>query len=884
MAESVGSMYVRLGLNLSELETGFVEASRTVAANISRLNRESDLIRLRSQIEIAGLDETADAEQIVRIRTDALNRQLAIQRDRVRILNTEYRNLAQSQGENSIAAQRAMIRLERERLAMANLEREMRSLNDSNVGTSGATNAAEEATSALEDLQSLLPEIPNRLEAIGMAAGAMAAAFDFAVDSVQEMIDDFRELQKQSYELNMSVNDTKQFLRELALTGVDDIGDLEGYIRGMTDAFVKGEVDDPEFIALSKYGASIIDATGRLKSFKDIVEEVYQAWLKAEEAGEGIEFLQLTGGESGIRDAIQYFQRLKEAREDAAKIYDAGLDPDEMHELDRTLMLTAEQAAELKNAVGNIFTPAVEEMARRFFEILNKGTEFLVENKDAIQEFGATLAQVYSELDPYINLTAGGWLENIFGSVADMAGFNQELEDVEDELEDVEEEIEKVNEASNNVLSQYATQRIKAFKDELEDLQIEIDFGDNDYKRALAELDLWKKRELTDKLYVSDAERLAIDELYALKSEQIEQDRADKLEEIRDKIAAADKTALENRLDEIEKEKSAWLQADMDEAEAAELAQRQIAKAYEEVAQKVRDHYQNAADIQYEMTHSAFEKELRDIEQWKQEQMSKADVAEETASIIAEAAAREAQAFEREVDRIKGKVQSLDDKIFEQEHSQYENDVRKLQQEYISLYQEGLPQDKIERYYQNALAELQQRASKDKDYRESPIETPTRTVQSGAKIIGGDQILNSGILEIPDESLRERREEIGLLADENAIRAQLLQKYAAEGREMPTMQLPAMQLPAMQPVTFETVVTPLNNLEGLMTNILSAMNNREPPSVNVSPNISINLGGAYVFDEALKAALVNDITDEVVTGITDAVQTATSQQNYGYGA
>ena len=34
---SVGDLYLRLGLNLSNLATGFVTASQTVAANISRL-------------------------------------------------------------------------------------------------------------------------------------------------------------------------------------------------------------------------------------------------------------------------------------------------------------------------------------------------------------------------------------------------------------------------------------------------------------------------------------------------------------------------------------------------------------------------------------------------------------------------------------------------------------------------------------------------------------------------------------------------------------------------------------------------------------------------------------------------------------------------------
>ena len=122
------------------------------------------------------------------------------------------------------------------------------------------------------------------------------------------------------------------------------------------------------------------------------------------------------------------------------------------------------------------------------------------------------------------------------------------------------------------------------------------------------------------------------------------------------------------------------------------------------------------------MTHTAFEKQLRDIEQWEKAQRDKADTAEEIAGIIAESAAKEAQAFEREVERIKDKLQSLDDKIFEQEHSQYGNDdLRKLQQERIKLYAEGIySPEKIERYYRNAVGSLNRKAATNEEYKKPP--------------------------------------------------------------------------------------------------------------------------------------------------------------------
>jgi hypothetical protein len=85
-------------------------------------------------------------------------------------------------------------------------------------------------------------------------------------------------------------------------------------------------------------------------------------------------------------------------------------------------------------------------------------------------------------------------------------------------------------------------------------------------------------------------------------------------------------------------------------------------------------------------------------------------------------------------------------------------------------------------------------------------------------------------------------------------------------------------------LSFETVITPLNNIAGLVQNILTALGDRQPPQITVSPNNNINLGGAYVFDNAMKKSLVDDITTRIVREITNAVQQATSRSSYGFSA
>ena len=768
MAESVGSLYMSLGLDLSELETGLVAVDRTVNENVRRLNRQADLIQLRAEIEIAGLDEVADAERILEIRQRALNDQMAAQRDRVRLLDAELRRLTAAHGENSVAVERATIRLERERLALANLERDLRGLNDS----------TEESSSIFDGLSDMLPEIPTKFQAIGIAASAITAGFGAAATAVQDLLEQFRELQNQSYELNMSLPDTKQFLRQVKLGG-GDIGDIEGYIRGITDAYVKGEYDDPEFIALRKYGAQITDATGRLKDFKDIVDEVYQAWEKADAAGEGIEFLQLTGGESGVRDIIQYFQRLKEAREDASKIFNADINTDQLHELDRAFGRLEEQSSELKAAIGDIFVPAAQAAAEKLFDTVRDGTQTLVENKDAIQRWGFIAAETFSTIESKFDstfgdtvaLTPSGYLDNarkalrdlydafrdpnefrqanwldgkelpwgeIFGKLPRDIGYslgiiqraeerqrayNAELSETRTAAENAAQGIDGFSDGvteAGDVLSQYGAQRVQQFKDELEDLNLDLQFGDDEYGKANAQNDLWLQRELTDKLQASNEERETLLALHAAKAEKIERDHQEELNRIR-----------------------------------------------EEAEERANQHFENAADIQFRMTHTAFEKELRDIDLWKDAQLEKAETAREISGVIAESASKEAEAFERSVDRMKGKMQSLEDKIFAQEHSQYEQDVRRAQQEYYRQYRdfqkEGMLDDetkgKLDYWYINEIRALENKASK-------------------ARSNEGDNYLKR------PESAQGRTLELGVEADEAKIQNQLAQQLSGEGKEL----------------------------------------------------------------------------------------------------
>ena len=738
--ESTSDLFIRLGLSYDELESGFVNAERTIRDNMSRLSRENQIISLQAQVEILGLDETADAERILEIRTKALNEQIEKQKDRVRLASAELQNMIDRTGENSDQTQKARLALERERLALAQLENQLSSLGETQ----------EETNEGFGGLDSLLERIPPELKAVGGALLTVTTALLAAGAASKELVEKWRELQNTAYDLNMSVNDTENFLRHMKLAG-GEIDDFMGYIRGITDAWTKGEWDDPEFLTLRKYGASIVDETGRLKNFQQITEEVYQAYKKAKAAGEEIEFLQLTGGESGVTDAIQYFERYEEAKEDAEKIFDAGLDPAEMHKAERVLNLLAMQMGEFKDAAVNVITPGTVEMAERLFEVFRAGTETIANNTDALRDWGGTFVEAL--ISSSTELRAIRRAMNNLVPPESAKGLDDHTKKVLEAGENLEKAHAKLKaHLEGDPTTQYGWQRLTDLKDEIADINAEIENFNRDYDLSIAQLNLWRKRAYRQN-DLSPKERQAIEEDYSTKLKQIEQQRAQDLKEIREDVldiqrqkkdwisagmeaAEAEElmeklkldaiedlekefsqqynelrqTDLENQLARIEQEKDDWIDKGIDEARATALAEEQKAKVIEEYQEKIQGILKDAASTEFELTHDAFEKQLYDIEQLKQAQLEKAKFAEEIAASVAEAAMKEAQAVEDAINKMQGKTSSLQDQLAQKTMSQRDYDRYIARKQYQQNLKDA-PKALADAVYQATLNEIDKKAA-----------------------------------------------------------------------------------------------------------------------------------------------------------------------------
>lgn len=950
--ETIGELFVRLGLNADELNGEYVQIQRTLRENLGRINRERNIINLQAQVDLTGLDESADATRILEIRQRSLQRQIENQRARLNLLRASLADVTENTGATSDATQRAQIAFEQARLSVARLESQLENLQETQ----------EESGEGLEGIASSFVDFAKDFNPAINALQTFIDWANLAAQATIELINKFRELQTMSFKLNLPIDRAENFLQQIRLAG-GEIEDLMGYVRGFTDAIVKGEIDDPEWIAYQKFkdlDGAIFDATGRLKDFQAVFEELRKAYNNAKDAGQEIEFLQMTGGESGVTDAIQAFNQWNQALEDAGKIAQANIDYESLRKADRQLSLLTEQAGEFTDALYSIFEPAVTRGIQNLFNIFHDGTEILVDNRKEIQKASAAL---FEGVATALNLKP--FKRVLFDQQSALDKANEIFEN----SKRLDNEWRKLrHKQGNDPLSQYGAQRVKEFKDELEDLRLEIDL-DSDYQKAVAEAELWKTRELRDKLHVSDQERAAILNLFEAKIEQAEKDHKDKLDDL----------------------------------------------------------WKETAKIQFDSTHSAFESQIRDIEEWKNKALEdlgefkdavgdKNKWLQESAAITANALAKEADAFEQEIDRIKGKTQSLLEKIFEQTHSQYAIDIMRAQKQRQEYHDEGIyPAELIEEWYQREIARLKKRAKNDGDYTkyedlgralprtdyfgkiqeqleayqpqfEAKLKSQVEAIadfsnfstqmqeaaQSISQIPAAIQNLQLAPLQFPPivlpdfsqliepfkfsvdifttatdnasialtdltVSLQDATEQINnqiknifsvftaspkeknALPDKTKIEydspldfAEKLKLAAAKfaGKEIENPRLPAadssspvysggdltvvlQQLSQTQEQYLPQIVTamqPLNQMTQELASltqtagtIAQTVSQRQPPTINLTNNIQVDLGGAYVFDNAMKSRLTDDITAEVTNAITDAVNKGVNRQNYGYG-
>ena len=322
-----------------------------------------------------------------------------------------------------------------------------------------------------------------------------------------------------------------------------------------------------------------------------------------------------------------------------------------------------------------------------------------------------------------------------------------------------------------------------------------------------------------------------------------------------------------------------------------------LAKLKKQEYDEIKRISQETADIEFDASHSAFEKQLRDIEQWKKAQLEKADTIEKTAAITANAAAKEAQAFEREIDRIKDKNKSLAEKIFELTHGKKAIEMKNLQKEAHEYLEAGADPQLVNFYLQGS-AQKQGLTGFNTDFWQNINDFANAFTQNQTANLSSQmedlKSLSVSSLETSFNSAGDAAINLATAFNDSKLKLDSIHDFA---QDSPPLNLQTQNLPnygdisrdlnaitnALSPLaeTFREIAELSKTAGSIAADANQKNNSQQLPEIKIDmSNMKIDLGGAYVFDNEMKAQLTDDITTEVVNAVTNAVEQGTNEFNF----
>lgn len=636
--ETVTELYTKLGLDISSLESDFALAGKTVDKAMSKLNHENKKIKIETDISLAGLDEGKDRLKTLDIRAASLNRQLEIQKQKLALVAAAYREVVQEKGRDSAASARLETRLLNERKAYANLEAQIRRTQRARTeGTAGnrmvnhiinGASAMSVIAQGASDIGALSMLTSPAGKALGVAtavgAGALAAAKS-AMNAGNAI-----------YELAQKMHTTNEEAAKMSLTfkmaGADANSAVPALIRLDKTLQSGGESGARMTDILSAYGVSLRDANGNLLPLNQQLLALAQGYRNAAAAGLESEYVTQTLGSRGA-ELVPVLSQMYEIQSRMAHLPTTGLlDPDKAHEMMLSWREMQIEMNQISGALGAALLPVVQEILPKVNDGIKEITKAIRDNKENIQSAMDILSNSGEIVMDVVDICKEAF-PPVTDGLKDVAGL---LKDVDDGLKAIKKSIEEVKEASPGLsavskylptppnmarFAKWAYRKIKGFPEEEEKTESSKEQVPKEMQGTTQNPETTRKRveeatrqkektdntssipDISDEIYKATHNDLQnqlhdIDQrAEKLRKEGVEEaqivafSEAQKAKVYKDfnnnvisQIDASWKSELQNRLDNIEREKQAWIEKGVSEVKATEWAENEKGKARQNAA------------------------------------------------------------------------------------------------------------------------------------------------------------------------------------------------------------------------------------------------------------------------------------------------------------
>lgn len=242
-ADAIGtSLYI----DYSDFARGIAEANRLIKLNEQQFKTAS-----------ASLDDWSNTSEGLETKLKSLSKTIELQKGKVSALEQEYEKVKKEKGENSTSAQMLALKLEKERTALANSEKEARKYTKKLDDLKKASKEAESSSKGLGGaFKALLSAnlVASAIGAVTSAVGSMIGSFLGASEATKEYRMNLAKVEQTAKTMGESVGNAKENM--LAMASIS--GDVESAgeaVNNLLSAGIKG--DNLDKITKQLEGASI---------------------------------------------------------------------------------------------------------------------------------------------------------------------------------------------------------------------------------------------------------------------------------------------------------------------------------------------------------------------------------------------------------------------------------------------------------------------------------------------------------------------------------------------------------------------------------------------------------------------------------------------------
>ena len=403
MAEELGSLAVKIGLDSSGFQNG-----------ISSINRNLRVLDSEFKANTAALGENAKGIEGLKLKEESLSKQMELQKQKVSALEQAYTKSSQTKGKDSKATQELEIKLNKAKQALSNMETELGKTTKEMEKESAATNKLGSGIQAsMTKMHTHVSGAFNGIKSAAIGVGTTLAGGLGLFALTEKAVESGDATYKLSQKLGVTASEAGNLNKMLKITDTDTQPFISTMLRLDKGIESAGRNGNATTKSLEEFGVKLTDANGKLLPMPEQLKKLSEGYQKAAASGNEEAFVAQVLGAKG-QELIPILQDYTEASEAASKVKGFGVDPKEAHEQAIQMKVLKMEMSQFSMVMAQVLLPIASAVLPVISNLFTSLGKVISDNKKTIQDAVNSIASVIKTMGAVITPI----IKNLFDFIA----------------------------------------------------------------------------------------------------------------------------------------------------------------------------------------------------------------------------------------------------------------------------------------------------------------------------------------------------------------------------------------------------------------------------------------------------------------------------------